>query len=73
MDIMDRSGSGAFKTAADFRWSSAHEYGHILGLTSRAKSGNYGTDMMGVRGQPVNQSIIDSVLKAYRTKKLQYN
>ena len=73
MDIMSRSGSGAKKTADDFKWTSAHEFGHILGLTSETNSGNYGTAMMGVRGQPVDQSIIEDVIKASRTKTPIYN
>jgi hypothetical protein len=73
MDILCRSGSGELKTASDFMWTSAHEFGHLLGLTSRTDNGNFGTAIMGVRGQPVIGSLIESVLIAHRTGRQQYH
>jgi len=76
MDIRSRDGSGNLKTGSDFKWTAAHEFGHTLGLLSpwyHFNSGNFGSDMMGVRGAGVTDDLINLVLEAQKTKKTQWN
>jgi RHS repeat-associated protein len=75
LDIRSRDGSGNLKTGSDFKWTAAHEFGHTLGLASpwyHFNGGNFGSDMMGVRGAGVTDDLINLVLKAQKKKSTQW-
>jgi RHS repeat-associated protein len=51
---------------ADFMWTAAHEFGHLLGLYGPANQGyNFGGAIMGVRNTRPTAEIIRMVIRAY--------
>jgi RHS repeat-associated protein len=73
MDILARSGSGEKRTVSDFRWTAAHEFGHILGVGDAYNSQNSTgvTSIMNKRGVGVQAGDIVMVLNAWNTSKFQ--
>ena len=67
------SRTGTIYTADQFRWVSAHEFGHILGVADAYSSQN-STDVTSIFnnfGTAVQSNDITKVLKAWNTKKWQ--